>query len=353
MDNLAYRHNHYDVTSSVYIADPNAVLAETSRLLRQCYPDIELEPLERAFEIFTRLYAGEIEGYLGCETWYHDAQHSLDCTLVMARLLDGYERAQPAEGPMGSRRAILGIIAALFHDAGYIRHSDDRESHGAEFTLYHVRRSGEFLGKLLPQLGYGDDAGMIEQLVHFTGYEVALDRIDVRAPLNRRLGFLLGTADILAQMSDRCYLEKCRDCLYPEFEVCGLAGEPKPGGPEPVYTSQVDLLQRTPGFMDQLWAERMEAYFEGMHQYVAHHFDGANPYLDTIRTHRQRLEEALANEDIFEGLRRRVECINAGPLRVITGRQADDEAARAQSRPPTPGDIRRAVGAVCAPGTAV
>jgi len=353
MENRAYRHNHFDVTNSVYIAEPNAVLAETSRVLRQSYPDVDLEAIERAFEIFTRLYTGEIEGYLGCETWYHDAQHSLDCTLVMVRLLDGYKRCQPAKAALGSRRAMLGVIAALFHDAGYIRHVSDLESHGAEFTLYHVRRSGDFLSELLPQLGYGADAGMIEQLVHFTGYEVALDQIDVRSALDRRLGFLLGTADILAQMSDRCYLEKCRDCLYPEFEICGLAGDPKSGGPNPVYASQTDLLHRTPGFMDQLWNERMEAYFEGVYRYVAHHFDGDNPYLEAIQGHRARLEEGLANNDIFDGLRRRVECINAGPLRVIVGRQADDEAARAQSRPPTPGNLRRGVGGGAAPGTAV
>jgi hypothetical protein len=39
----------------------------------------------------------------------------------------------------------------------------------------------------------------------------------------RRLGNMLGTADIIAQMADRCYLEKCRDRLFPEFVAGGLA----------------------------------------------------------------------------------------------------------------------------------
>jgi len=60
------------------------------------------------------------------------------------------------------------------------------------------------------------------QLVHFTGYERKVDAIRLVDPLLRRVGEMLGTADIIAQMSDRCYLEKCRDRLYPEF-VTGRA----------------------------------------------------------------------------------------------------------------------------------
>ena len=42
-------------------------------------------------------------------------------------------------------------------------------------------------------------------------------------PRDRKLGHLLGTADLIAQMADRCYLEKCRDRLYPEFVLGGIA----------------------------------------------------------------------------------------------------------------------------------
>ena len=37
------------------------------------------------------------------------------------------------------------------------------------------------------------------------------------------VGHLLGTADMIAQMADRCYLEKCRDRLYAEFVLGGVA----------------------------------------------------------------------------------------------------------------------------------
>lgn len=339
-----YRRNHYDVTNRVLVADPRVVRDEVVRVVTGQYAEVDTAPLERAFDLFARLFAGEHDDYVGCDTWYHDAQHSLDCALVMARLAVGHERAAAAGERLGERRLVLGLIAALFHDAGYIRHRDDRESHGAEFTLYHVRRSGEFLAGFLEQAGFADRARMSEQLVHFTGYEVALDRIGVHDPLDRRLGFLLGTADLLAQMSDRCYLEKCRDCLYPEFEICGLAGDPRAGGPEPVYGSPEDLLQQTPVFIRQLWADRLDGYFEGVYRCAEAFFEGGNPYLDAIRGHLERLDLAQCTAGIYRGLRRRIECINAGPLRVILGLRDDDDRAREQARPPAPGNLRRCYG---------
>ena len=163
------RRNHYDVTDRVFVGDPRIVCEEVCAILRQLAPNIDLKPVEQAFDVFGRLYAGTLPGYLGCETWYHDAQHSLDCALVMARLIEGHERGLAATGRLGGRRAQLGVIAALFHDAGYIRKSTDEEQHGAQFTLFHVRRSGDFLAGFLPTVGFAQEGPLAEQLVHFTG----------------------------------------------------------------------------------------------------------------------------------------------------------------------------------------
>ncbi len=62
------------------------------------------------------------------------------------------------------------------------------------------------------------------KIVHFTGYEVQFDPDPARRPA-RSPGRSLDrfTGDLIAQMSDRCYLEKCRDRLYPEFVLGGIA----------------------------------------------------------------------------------------------------------------------------------
>lgn len=313
------RRNHYDVTDRIRVSHPGAVLDAVRGVLETRYPGLDAQPLEHAFATFGRLYAGWLPGYHGCDTWYHDAQHSLDCALAMARLLDGHDRSVAAARRLGPRRAVLGVIIALFHDAGYIRHAGDTASNGAEFTLTHVKRSGEFLQHYLPQVGFAAEAALASRVVHFTGYEVALDQIEVSAGQDRMLGFLLGTADVLAQTADRCYLEKCRDYLYREFEYCGLAGAGREGGPPPAYRSVRDLLQRTPEYNRKLWQERLDGYFGGAYRYLEAHFGGANPYRDSIEANMARID-AMIEAGSFKGLTLRPQAVGARELRSILGR---------------------------------
>lgn len=309
------RRNHYDVTNTVRISHTGSVRLAVQKILSSLYPTTDLRPITQAFETFTRLYAGTLPGYIGCDTWYHDAQHSLDCTLAVARLLDGHERDVWTSQPLGERRCMLAVIVALFHDAGYIRKTTDPAHNGAEYTLTHVGRSGEFLAELLPQLGFADQVDLTRQLVHFTGYEVALDQIKVSDPQDRMVGFMLGTADILAQTSDRCYLEKCRDYLYREFELGGLAGAAHADGSKRMYSSVEDLLQKTPDYYHRkLQADRLDGYFQGVHRFITAHFGGANPYLEQVEAHIKTIQRMNRQHD-YTGLRRRPEVIGAAEMR--------------------------------------
>jgi hypothetical protein len=317
---MQHRQSHYDVTNTVKVSDPREVGREVCRIVRALCPDADLKPLIRSFEVFTNAYAGTLPGYHGCDTWYHDAQHSLDVALAMARLADGHERSAPARDRLGARRVQLGIICALFHDVGYLRRLDENGiRNGAELTLCHVSRSGEFLADFLPTVGFAREAAMARQLVHYTGYEMALDAVKVKHRKDRRLGFLLGTADLLAQMADRAYPEKCRDFLYQEFERCGLAGAPRPGRPAPLYASPQDLLRKTPEFARKLFTDRLDGYFEGGYRYFEHHFGGRNPYLAEVRRHLDYIRDLIARDCFDAGLRRQPECVNATALRRMLG----------------------------------
>jgi len=312
----AQRRKHYDVTNTVRVSHPREVYAAVSSLLRRRYAGIDLKPVRQAFDTFGRLYAGTLPGYLGCDTWYHDAQHSLDCTLAMTRLIDGHEASVPPAQQLGPRRAVLGVLIALFHDAGYIRREGEAAKNGAEYTLTHVRRSGEFLATLLPKLGFGAEAAKARQLVHFTGYEVALENIRVRGTRDRMLGFLLGTADVLAQTADPCYLEKCRDFLFREFSLCGLAGSARINGIKPIYRSAEELLRKTPAFNRHLWKDRLDGYFGSVHRYMAVHFGGHDPYHAAIAAHLAHVAR-LAREQRLDALRQRPQAINRQRLRRI------------------------------------
>ena len=325
------RRNHYDVTDRVRISHPGDVAGAVLEILAKLYPGHDLASVRRAYDVFAQLYAGTLPGYVGCDTWYHDAQHSLDCSLATTRLLDGYERSMKEQDRLGARRGVLGVIIALFHDAGYIRREDDAARNGAEFTLSHVRRSGEFLADFLPSVGYVDEVALTRQVVHFTGYEIALDQIQVEHPKDRMLGFILGTADILAQTADRCYLEKCRDYLFREFEICGLAGR-RAGVAETRYPTVESLLSNTPDFNRQLWEDRLDGYFGSVHRYMEKHFGGRNPYVEQIQRH-LNLIARLGKKSQFHKLSKRPQCVDAVALRRLLGIKVRSTRANVKKHP--------------------
>jgi hypothetical protein len=231
---MSSRSNEYDVSLEIKTTDPQAVNDEIDRIYRELYQGASTEQLDLAFRDMAQLYRGEYPGYHSCDTAYHDTQHVLDVTLAMARLINGYERGRIGVQPMDDSLFRLGVITALFHDCGYVRElSDDTHKNGAEMTLTHVSRGSHFLKDYLPKIGMGDVADIASELIHFTGYEVAVANINMPAPIHRLLGTMLGSADIIAQMADRCYLEKClgsgsRDENPGFFPRCAQAAQRRP-----------------------------------------------------------------------------------------------------------------------------
>jgi hypothetical protein len=186
-------------------------------------------------------------------------------------------------------------VAALFHDCGYIRHrKDTRHMNGAEYTKTHVSRGGRFLEEYLHKLRMGDLAPVASRTLHFTGYEIPIDKIRID-PEYRLIGNLLGSADILAQMADRCYLEKCYDRLYPEFVLGGIARPSGDNGKERVvFASAAHLIQQTPRFYDSA-QKRLHVELGACCDFGEKHFGGENLYfteLDKNVRHASRIAEA-------------------------------------------------------------
>ncbi len=294
------RRNDYDVTNSVQVSSPAAVRDAVHELFATAFPGASFDKLWLTFYDFERLFTGRFEGYLGCDTTYHDMQHTLDMTLALARLVVGYERSVEPNDRLGAERAQMAIITSLFHDAGYIRHEErDKDfSNGAEFTLQHVTRSAEFLRRYLPTIGLARDAVVSSMIVHFTGYEVEIDAIELEDPRDAICGHLLGTADLIAQMADRCYLEKCRDRLYKEFVLGGVAIEnSSPGDYVVRYESGRDLLKKTPVFYQEITRDRLQNKFNRAYRYVEVLYDGQNPYIDAIKKNISHLVRVLKSND--------------------------------------------------------
>lgn len=276
------RRSDFDVTDTIRTTDPTEVGSEVLRLYRGLHPGKPSLQIERGFRDMAQYYYGEHPDYHPCDAPYHDIQHVLDVTLAMARLLDGYQRGGGG-APLPPEYFGIGVVIALFHDFGYLRRrSDHTHRYGAEYTLTHVSRGSVFLRDYFPELGWRQYAAAAAELVHFTGYERPVETLRVDDPLLHRVGEILGTADIIAQMADRCYLEKCRERLYPEFVLGGLALRKQPDGHTiTVYSSGSDLVHKTPGF----YANAMKRLDEQLHRayvYAEKHFGGRNLYLEEM-----------------------------------------------------------------------
>ncbi len=294
--------NEMDVTGTVKVSSAEDVRAAVRDILQSLYPQSDLSLLERCFDDFEHIFRGRIPGYRGCKTVYHDMQHTLDMTLAMTRLIGGHERTHSGEERFGSRLAIVGVTCALFHDSGYILRAGDRGTNGAEYTTTHVSRGAQFVEGYLVGIGLAEYAVAANYIVHMTGYEATPDDDAFTDPRFRVVGNLLGTADLMAQMADRCYLEKCRDRLFPEFVLGGLVGDGTSGAMQ--FRSGTDLLKETPKFFEQIFRDRLNSEFQRSYNLFEAFFDGSNPYLDAIVKNARFLQKVLQN-DSWELLRRK------------------------------------------------
>ncbi|MFA6311511.1 MAG: hypothetical protein WCV99_05275 [Sterolibacterium sp.] len=292
-----------DPTRTVDLGDPRAVFAAIDALLLGRFGSAYGRALlEQAITDLARAFRGEYPGLLRCDTHYHDLRHALDSGLAMARLIDGQAALTPPASAehIDAEHALLGVLLALYHDVGLLRRDTEAHLQGAQLTPVHEARGVVFMRDYLSRTQISHLAGKAELIM--------VTRLDWHMPadmpsLDRALSCLLGTADILSQLADRCYLEKCRDFLFLEFSAIGLAGSPGLPYPDPET-----LLKNTPGFYTGLLRRRLEVEYVEADRYMRQHFGGSCPYDASIKRNISFLEEILASEQLsrLQRLPRRV-----------------------------------------------
>ncbi|MFC1815802.1 hypothetical protein ACFL0M_07625 [Thermodesulfobacteriota bacterium] len=235
-----------------------AVLDEVRLILKSISPDFDSAPVSSAFIKTIGLYEGKYPDYQACNTEFHDLRHSIETFLAMARLIHG----AILDGKIfRDDQIVLGLIAAILHDAGYIQENSDRDGTGAKYTASHVQRSMDFLER------YGKEEGLSDEviangraIIHCTDLSVDIKAIAFSSTEIQLLGKMLGAADLLAQMADRTYLEKLL-FLYHEYSEAKLGD----------YENELDLLKQTVGFYDFI-AHRLESTLDSTDRFMSSHF---------------------------------------------------------------------------------
>lgn len=290
-----------DPTGAVDLENPAAVEAAIGALLAARYGAAwRADVLAAAVRDVVDAFRGEYPGLLRCDTLYHDLRHSLETGLTVARLLDGHARslAPGSAAAIDADHALLAVLLAIFHDIGMLRRSGEAHLWGAVLTPVHEERSVEFVRAWLAQTPLASFAEKAE-LIMATKLVFALPAAWPAA--DRLLASLVGSADLLSQIADRCYLEKCRDFLFVEFSAIGLAG-----AADTPYPDRETLLAKTPDFYSGLVRQRLDAEFGGVHRLMWKHFSGTNPYETAIQRNLSYLNGILAAQD-FTRLRRHPE----------------------------------------------
>ena len=299
------RRSDYDVSNTIQVTSSLAVRDAVCDIFKSCYPHADDSIIRHAFETFKDLFEGHYKHYHGCDTLYHDKQHTLDVTLAFARLFHGYQKQIHKTHRFDAIYMSLGVITALFHDAGYIRKLNDQAHfNGAEYTRIHVSRSAQFLRDYLIKNDLGQYADTAASMVHYTGYEVPLNKIRLGDLRFHLIGYMIGSADLIAQMADRCYLEKCRDRLFTEFQLGGMTEIIKENGEkEIIFDSAEALLIRTPDFYHHEAMHRLGHHFKHVYRYAMSHFEGDNLYMQSLQNNIFYIE-TLIQEQRLDKLKR-------------------------------------------------
>ncbi len=242
------------------VSDPDVVLNEIKQILALTIEGYDSSRLETVYADIVILFRGKYPGYRASNTKYHDLEHTNSVALAAARLIHGCTLAGMA---FQVDNLLMGVYAALFHDVGLIQTKDDKVGSGAKYTVGHEERSVLFMRKYLSQKGF--NMQQIEDCSHLimcTILTLSLKKIPFRTPEIEILGKIVGTADLMAQIADRYYIEKLL-LLFQEFQEAGV----------PDFATELDLLKKTEGFYKNVAQRRLARDFSGISGNMTAHFN--------------------------------------------------------------------------------
>lgn len=254
------------------------------------YHESNIEFIEVVFNDIIDLFAGRWKGFLRCDTKYHDLSHTLQVIPPFIGIIDGWNKSQNLI-KISREYFSLGIISVLLHDTGYLKTKDDIEGTGAKYTFIHTQRSAEFAAHYLREMGLKKQKiSSVQNIIMCTGVKVNYKNLPFSSEEERIIGYALGTADLLGQMSAVDYPEKLT-LLYKEFEE-GYSYEGKERLLKKgitIFESADDLIRKTPSFFENVVMERFKE-MGSLYKYLTYHFnDSRNHYLEAIQENIERI----------------------------------------------------------------
>ena len=185
-----------------------------------------------------------------------------------------------------------GLLAAYFHDTGMLLQEGDTTQCGTTYMANHEERSILFLRNYVLQNGY--DEGIITDcatIINYTDLKSDPTTFEYHTQDIQLAGQVIGSADILAQMADRYYLE-CLPLLFNELEAGGINQ----------HNSAQELMEQTEIFYHEVVVKRLTTTFSGTSQAMQTHFRerykiDRNLYIENIDKNIKYLKKIISQSN--------------------------------------------------------
>ena len=264
-------------------------LDEIVYLLQEVNPQIDCKLIEEAHLEIAGIFTGSHPDFKSCDAKYHNLAHTYSVALATIRLFHGLH----CEKYIFDQDVILqGMISAYFHDTGLLLTVADTTASGASYTLNHEDRSVSFMNEYLSHCGIAESfMKHCESMVKCTKIGLDPGTLHFESEEHQLAGFVLGSADLLAQMADRCYLERL-PWLFQEMKDGGVNN----------YASVTELMRETNTFYQQLVVNRLESTFKDLKKVMLTHFRerwnmDENLYIDNIRKNLDYVSKIVPESD--------------------------------------------------------
>lgn len=252
MDNLFL----IKLLESGFTDDP---LDEILAVLNLMVPEIEQESLIELHREIGLIFGGAHPDYRQSNTKYHNLDHTYSVVLATVRLFHGLF----CDGwPVSEETLTKALYSAYFHDCGLLLKNSEDAVTGATFTVGHEKRSMFFMADYLKEkefpLPFITDCSVIIQC---TNLSIDPDTLFFPSAEMQLASFAMGSADILAQMADRYYLERLPS-LFQEHQEGGITN----------YNSAMELMEQTSMFYHNVVLDRLMRTFGNLTKFMQNHF---------------------------------------------------------------------------------
>lgn len=249
-----------DPTDSImFITDPDAILIEVSELLSRMGCSTLITVSTSVFRDVQKMFRGEFGSFKPSNTPYHDLDHTLSVFLAAARIAHG---AFVNGSRLGEAEMLRTLVASLLHDSGYLQTVDDAEGTGAKYGDKHELRSVANVQEYLAGKGLsGTAVNDCKTMVALTKLSIVPSQLKFRTPGIELAARIVATADLIAQIADRLYLEKLL-LLYKESVDSG----------KPMFASEADLIEKTDHFYHTVAKKRITGDLGDVAKHLAAHF---------------------------------------------------------------------------------